>query len=61
MTGLATFLQRVQSSPFPTHVTLEAKMMFQAIGSHLSPLAHAGIAALLNPRFSSLTLKFLGA
>jgi acetylornithine deacetylase/succinyl-diaminopimelate desuccinylase-like protein len=61
MTGLATFLQRVQSSPLPTHVTLEAKMMFQAIGSHLSPLAHAGIAALLNPRFSSLTLKFLGA
>ena len=61
MTGLPTFLQRVQSRPLPTHVTPEARMMFQAIGRHLSPPARVGLAALLNPRFTSLTLKLLGA
>ncbi len=61
MTGLSTFLQRVQSRQLPTHVTPEAKMMFQAIGRRHSPPARVGLAALLNPRLTSLTLKLLGA
>ena len=61
MTGLARFLQRVESQKLPTHVTLEARTMFQAIGRHLSPPARAGIAALLNPRFTGLALRLLGA
>ena len=61
MTGLSRFLQRVQSRQFPTHVTLEADMMFQVIGKHLSPPSRIGLAALLNPRFTSLALKLLGA
>ena len=35
--------------------------MFQAIGRHLSPPARLGIAALLNPRFTALALRLLGA
>ncbi len=60
MTGLARFLRRVQSSQLPVHVTPEARMMFQAIGKHLSLPGRAGIAALLNPRFTALALRLLG-
>jgi len=35
--------------------------MFQAIGRHVSLPARAGIAALLNPRFTASTLKLMGA
>ena len=34
--------------------------MFQAIGRHVSLPARAGIAALLNPRFTASTLKLMG-
>jgi acetylornithine deacetylase/succinyl-diaminopimelate desuccinylase-like protein len=61
MAALAQFLQRVQSRQLPTHVTPEARMMFQAIGKHLAPPARLGMAALLNPRSTALTLKLLGA
>jgi acetylornithine deacetylase/succinyl-diaminopimelate desuccinylase-like protein len=61
MSSLARFLQRVQSRQLPTHVTPEARMMFQAIGRHLAPPARLGMAALLNPRSTALTLKLLGA
>ncbi|MCH8799602.1 MAG: M20/M25/M40 family metallo-hydrolase [Chloroflexi bacterium] len=61
MNGLARFLQRVQSRQLPIHVTPEARMMFQAIGKHLPPPARAGMAALLNPRFTALALRLLGA
>ena len=61
MTGLARFLQRVQSQELPTHVTPVARTMFLSIGKRLSPPARAGIAALLNPRFTALTLRLLGA
>ena len=60
MTGLARFLQRVQSRQLPVHVTPESRMMFQAIGKHLSLPARAGIAALLNPRFTAIALRLLG-
>ncbi len=60
VTGLARFLQRVQSRKLPIHVTPEAQMMFQAIGKHLPLPGRAGIAALLNPRFTALTLRLLG-
>lgn len=60
MTGLARFLQRVQSRQLPVHVTPESRMMFQAIGKHLPLPARAGIAALLNPRFTALALRLLG-
>ena len=61
MTALARFLQQVQSHQLPTHVTPEARMMFQAIGRHLAPPARIGMAALLNPRFTALALRLLGA
>ena len=61
MTGLSRFLQRLQSRNLPTHVTPEARMMFRAIGLRLSPPGRAGIAALLNHRFTAATLKLLGA
>ena len=61
MTGLARFLQRVQSRELPIHVTPEARMMFQAIGQHVSWPRRAGIAALLNPGFTAHTLRLLGA
>ena len=38
----------------------EARIMFQAIGRHVSLPARAGIAALLNPRFTASTLKLMG-
>ena len=60
VTGLARFLQRVQSRKLPVHVTPEAQMMFQAIGKRLPLPARAGIAALLNPRFTALGLTLLG-
>ena len=60
MTGLAQFLQRVQSRALPIHVTSEARIMFQAIGKHLSLPGRAGIAALLNPNLTTLILKLLG-
>ena len=34
--------------------------MFQAIGRHVSLPACAGIVALLNPRFTALTLRLMG-
>ena len=61
MAALARFLQQVQSCPLPTHVTPEARMMFQAICRHLAPPARLGMAALLNPRLTAITLKLLGA
>ena len=60
MAALARFLQRVQSRQLPTHVTPEARMMFQAISKHLSLPARLGMAALLSPRFTALALKLLG-
>ena len=60
MAALAQFLQRVQSCQLPTHVTPEARMMFQAISKHLSLPARLGMAALLSPRFTALALKLLG-
>ena len=60
MTEMARFLQRVQSRQFPTHVTPEARIMFQAIGRHVSLPVRAGIVALLNPRFTALTLRLMG-
>ncbi len=49
ITEMAQLLQRVRFRQFPTHVTSEARPMFQAIGRHVSLPARAGIAALLNP------------
>ena len=60
MTGLAQFLERVRSTELPVHVTPESRLMFQAIGKHLPMPARAGVAALLNPRFTSLALKLMG-
>ena len=60
MTEMARFLQRVQSRQFPTHGTPEARIIFQAIGKHVSLPARAGIVALLNPRFTALTLRLMG-
>lgn len=60
MSGLSRFLQRVQSRELPIHVTPEARMMFQAIGKHVPIPARAGMAALLNPHFTALTLRLLG-
>lgn len=60
MAGLARFLQRVQSRNLPTHITPGAQLMFQAIEEHLPRAKRAGIRALLNPRFTALTLKLLG-
>ena len=34
--------------------------MFQAIGRHVSLPARAGIAALLNPRFTASTFRLMG-
>ena len=59
--ALARFLQRIQSRQLPTHVTPEAQMMFQSIGSHLPPLSRIGMKALLTPRLTALTLKLLGS
>ena len=61
MIGLSRFLQRLQSRHLPSHVTPEARMMFRAIGMRLSPPGRAGIAALLNPRLTAVTLKLLRA
>ena len=61
MADLARLLQQVQSRNLPTHVTPEARMMFQAIGRHLSPIARLGMAALLNSRFTALALKLMGS
>ena len=46
---------------FRTHVTSETRIMFQAIGRHVSLPARAGIAALFNPRFTASTLRLMGA
>ena len=61
MTEMAQFLQQVQSWQFPTHVTPEGRIMFQAIGRHVSLPARDSIAALLNPRFTASTLRLMGA
>ena len=61
MADLARLLQQVQSRNLPTHVTPEARMMFQAVGRHLSPIARLGMAALLNSRFTALALKLMGS
>ena len=46
---------------FRTHVTSETRIMFQAIGRHVSLPTPAGIAALFNPRFTASTLRLMGA
>ena len=56
MADLARLLLQVQSRNLPTHVTPESRMMFQAIGRHLSPIARLGMADLLNSRFTALAL-----
>ena len=61
MTSLAAFLQQVQSRQLPVHVTPEARLMFGSIGKHLSLPVQAGLAALLNPRLTALTLRLMGA
>ena len=61
MADLARLLLQVQSRNLPTHVTPEARMMFQAIGRHLSPIARLGMADLLNSRFTALALKLMGS
>ena len=60
MSGLSRFLQRLQSRELPIHVTPEARMMFHAISKHVSPPARAGMAALLNSRFTATALRLLG-
>ena len=60
MTSLAAFLQRIQSRQLPVHVTPEARLMFGSIGKHLSLPARGGLAALLNPRLTALTLRLIG-
>lgn len=59
--AMARFLQRIQSQQLPTHVTPEARMMFQAIGEHLPPLSRMGMKALLTPWLTALTLRLLGS
>ena len=61
MADLARLLLQVQSRNLPTHVTPEARMMFQVIGRHLSPIARLGMADLLNSRFTALALKLMGS
>jgi len=61
MASMARFLQRVQDRELPVLVIPETRLMFQAIGSHLPPLSRVGIAALLDPRFTSLALRLMGA
>ena len=61
MADLARLLLQVQSRNLPTHVTPESRMMFQAIGRHLSPIARLGMADLLNSRFTALALKLMGS
>lgn len=60
MASLGVFLARVQSRKLPVHVTPEARLMFQAIGKHLSPTARVGISALLNSRLTALMLRLMG-
>ncbi len=60
MLALSRFLQRVQARELPVHVTPETRMMFQAISKHVPILGRAGLAALLNPRFTAIAIRLMG-
>ena len=60
MLALSRFLQRVQARELPVHVTPETRMMFQAISKHVPIPGRAGLAALLNPRFTALAIRLMG-
>ncbi|SVD78971.1 uncharacterized protein METZ01_LOCUS431825, partial [marine metagenome] len=61
MTGLSRFLQRVQSRQFPN--PRDTRSRYDVSGHRQAPFppSRIGLAALLNPQFTSLALKLLGA
>jgi len=61
MAKLALFLQRLDAHWLPVHITLPARLMFEAMATALGGFKGLMISALIHPRLTDVVLKLLGA